>query len=82
MAKILFSHGWTLENHPSSTIIHFYKKEALVGGLAAMVADWRQAAGSRPLTEVKASVGLMLADFAGLLDLTPEETEQLLGLKV
>ena len=79
MAKIQFFNGWTCENHPPATIIPLYRKDVLVERLAAMAADWRQAAGTSPLIQVKASVGLMLADFAGLLDLTAEEIEHILG---
>ncbi len=82
MAKIQFFNGWTCENHPPATIIPLYRRDVLVERLAAMATDWRQAAGMIPLVQIKASVGLMLADFAGLLDLIPEETEQLLGSKI
>ncbi len=81
MAKIQFFNGWTWENHPTATIIPMYRKEILVERLTAMVAEWRQAAGSTSLNQVKASVGMMLADFASLLDMTPEETEQIVGEK-
>ncbi len=81
MAKIQFFNGWSWENHPTATIIPLCRKEILIERLTAMTAEWRQAAGAIPLVQVKASVGLMLADFAGLLDLTSEETEQILGEK-
>ena len=81
MAQIQFRNGWTLENHPMATIVPLYRKEILVERLTEMAADWRQAAGGCPLADLKASVSLMLADFADLLELTPEVTEQILGEK-
>ena len=42
--------------------------------------DWQEAAGNRPLTEVKAPVGLVLADVAEMLELSPDETEEVLGI--
>ncbi len=81
MATILFRNGWTLENHPQSKVVTMIIRETVIAELAALVADWRQVSDGKPLTEIKASVGLLLGDFADILGMTTEESERLINQK-
>lgn len=56
-------------------------RDLLLSALAGIRAEWQQAAEAegKPLAEMTGSVGLLLADFAGLLEVTPEEAERVLG---
>ena len=62
-------------------IITVIRKDAAVAELAKMAQDWQAAANGQPLTHIKASVALMLADFAGILEMGPDEIESLLKMK-
>lgn len=47
--------------------------------LTALRTDWQEAAGGENLLEVNGSIGYLLLDVCCLLELTPEETEMVLG---
>lgn len=70
-----------MNNHPKARAITMIKREAAIAELAALAAEWRQAAGNMPLDMVKANVGLMLADFGAILEMAPAEIDNLLEIK-
>jgi len=53
--------------------------EGVVSGLADIRQAWEQAAEGKPLAETYGSVGLLLADFVNILELTPGEQLLVLG---
>jgi hypothetical protein len=64
-----------------ATVITVMRRDILISRLAALADDWREAANGQSLAELKASVGLMLVDFASILELGPQEAEGLLKTK-
>lgn len=54
-------------------------RDAAIDGLAQLRREWQDAASGKPLAEVNGSVGLLLADVANAMGLTPEEAAQVLG---
>lgn len=66
---IVFRGGLTWDALPQAKVVKMLRQDALAGKLAQMRRDWEQAANGKPLEEVRASVGLMLDDFARLIGL-------------
>lgn len=58
---------------------HPVPRSALIRALARVRAEWEEAAGEDSLIEMQASVGLLLADIARALGLTPLEQIEALG---
>lgn len=60
-------------------LTRFFDLDQAVERLADFRQGWEEAAEGRPLIELTASVGLMLADFAQILGLGDEDTARVLG---
>jgi len=54
-------------------------RDRAIDGLAQLRQEWQEAACGKPLVEVQGSVGLILADVVGAMDLLPEEAARVLG---
>ena len=63
--------------HPSLIL-----RTHVLAALAKIREEWEVAADGEPLTDLEASVGLLLADLAMAIGLTPEEQTQALGLEL
>ena len=79
MSPIEFNPGYSLANLPPVEVIRILPIKRLLGLLAGLRTAWTEAADGKELVDVRASVGLLLADICALLQLTPEETESVLG---
>jgi hypothetical protein len=73
MAVIELRKGLTMDTIPQAEIFMLLRQDVLIERLAQLRRDWEQAANGKPLEEVRASVGLMLADFSRMIGL--EETK-------
>jgi hypothetical protein len=58
------------------------ERNRLVQSLADFRREWQNLVEGKSLLEVDASVGLLLADIAGRLDLNPQERHAMLGGKL
>ena len=56
-------------------IIRILDRDKAIEALARLRAEWQEAAGDEPLTEVYAPVGLFLLDVVSALNLLPSEVE-------
>ena len=84
MARIQFYKGLSWDNLPKAEIKRVMSVNAIVGRLANLRAEWQTAAESEgeTLLETQASVGLILLDICNLMQLTPDETQTVLGLEL
>lgn len=60
-------------------VIHIVRLDQVVEGLIRMRQEWETAGEGKPLVDLTASVGLMLADFVEILGLPEEEVDRVLG---
>ena len=83
MTKIQLYKGISWDNLPKAEIKRVMSVNAIVGRLANLRAEWQMAAESegKTLLETQASVGLILLDICNLMELTPDETQTVLGLE-
>lgn len=72
---IVLREGLAWENLPQSKAVKVLRQDVLAVRLAGMRREWEQAANGMPLEEVQASVGLMLEDFAAMMELEGEMNE-------
>lgn len=63
-----------------SRVIPVIRQDVIAERLTEMRKEWQQAAGDN-LDAIKASVGLLLADFAAICELDPETVKTVLGTK-
>ncbi len=54
-------------------------RDKAIDGLTRLRQEWQEAAKGKPLVEVQANVGLLLADVVNAIGLLPEEAAQVLG---
>ena len=54
-------------------------RDQAIDGLASIRQEWQEAANGTPLVEMRGSVGLLLADVASAMGLSPEEAAWVLG---
>ena len=80
MASVQFFKDYSWHNTPRTKTVGF-NREAVIERLTGMRQEWQEAAEAdgKTLAEVKVSVEEMLSDFCDLLELTPEETQSVLG---
>jgi hypothetical protein len=83
MATVQFYNGYSWDNTPISKPSGF-NRQAVIERLADMRQEWQEAAAvdGKTLAEVSAPVGVVMADFCDLLELTPEERETVLGVEL
>lgn len=81
MATVQFLRGYTWDNLPGAEVRKVIQMPILVSRLAGLRQEWQEVAESdgTTLVETKASVGLLLIDICNLLELTPDETQEILG---
>ena len=68
-----------------SSLVNDYRmpnRTRMILALAALRAEWQRAVSGGSLLKVEASVGLILADIADRLELTPQERHVFLGGKL
>lgn len=69
MAIIQLTKGVDLDHLPPTVTVHWISKDTIVQRLAVMRAEWEELAAleGKPLDDMVASVGLILADFARII---------------
>jgi hypothetical protein len=55
------------------------ERQKVVESLQGWRREWQEAAQGEPLIQVKADIGLVMVDVCALLELTQDETQQVLG---
>jgi hypothetical protein len=64
---------------PTVSGIRILDRDRTIDGLTQLRQEWQEAAHGAPLVDVRGSVGLILADVVGAMDLLPEEAARVLG---
>lgn len=83
MSQVQFYKDYSWNNTPGVRKGGF-NRQAVIERLRDCRQEWQEAAASdgKALTEIQAPVGVVLADFCDLLELSPEEREAVLGVEL
>lgn len=60
-------------------VVRILDRDEAIAGLTRLREEWQDAANGAPLSDVQASVGLLLVDVVNAIGLLPEEAAQVLG---